>query len=45
MSAILSRFRLRLNVFFDTEEEAVEFAKDKVKKTLLMSIHSSLLFE
>ena len=45
MSAILSRFRLRLNVFFDTEEEAVEFAKDKVKKSPLMSIHSSLLFE
>ena len=35
MSAILSRFTVKLNVFFDSDEEAVEFAKDKVGSILL----------
>lgn len=32
MSAILSRYNVRLNAFFDTDKEAIEFAKDKVRK-------------
>ena len=32
MSAILSRYNVRLNAFFDSDEEAIEFAKDKVRK-------------
>ncbi|KAL9970594.1 hypothetical protein ACROYT_G022998 [Oculina patagonica] len=41
VSAILSRYRLRLNAFFDTEEEAVEFAKDKNIEFALGQANSS----
>lgn len=38
MSAILSRYNVRLNAFFDTDKEAIEFAKDKVRKMFCFRI-------
>lgn len=39
MSAILSRYNVRLNAFFDSDEEAIEFAKDKVRKMFCFRIN------
>ncbi|PFX24037.1 Eukaryotic translation initiation factor 4 gamma 1 [Stylophora pistillata] len=41
VSAILSRFTVKLNVFFDSDEEAVEFAKDKNIEFALSQVSSS----
>ena len=33
MSAVLNRYDMSLNTFFEKEEEAKQFAKDQVHKT------------
>ncbi|XP_027039827.1 eukaryotic translation initiation factor 4 gamma 3-like isoform X3 [Pocillopora damicornis] len=41
VSAILSRYNVRLNAFFDTDKEAIEFAKDKNIEFALGQVSSS----